>query len=256
MPYQVSTVNTGPGRFRVSVASGTTEQTVDVVMEPIDEVRRRLVVGGRTYHLVTATHGPTTLVEVDGVAHRVSRDEGGVLRSPAPALVVATPVAVGAEVEAGAAVIVLESMKMETVVHAPFPARVKELLVITGSQVETGSALIKLEPLGEGDDDAVADVGPALDLPAADEGMEPEARGARARAALTAVVLGYDVPPEDQDAALSEYLAVREQLQADGRVGRGRRADAPVDLRRPRRAEPQPARRRGAAHRAAGAQLA
>ena len=94
------------------------------------------------------------LVEVDGVAHRVSRDEGGVLRSPAPALVVATPVAVGTEVEAGAAVIVLESMKMETVVHAPFPARVKELLVITGSQVETGTALIKLEPLGEGEDEA------------------------------------------------------------------------------------------------------
>ena len=95
------------------------------------------------------------------------------LRSPAPALVVATPVSVGAEVEAGAAVVVLESMKMETVVHAPFPARVKELLVITGSQVETGPALIKLEPLGEAVDDAVVDAGPALDLPAADEGTDP-----------------------------------------------------------------------------------
>ena len=41
-----------------------------------------LVVGGRRYHVVTATHGPSTLVEVDGVTHRVSRDEGGVLRSP------------------------------------------------------------------------------------------------------------------------------------------------------------------------------
>ncbi len=77
------------------------------------------------------------------------------LRSPAPALVVATPVAVGAEVEAGAAVVVLESMKMETVVHAPFAARVKELLVITGSQVETGTALIKLEPLEDGLEEAV-----------------------------------------------------------------------------------------------------
>jgi acetyl/propionyl-CoA carboxylase alpha subunit/acetyl-CoA carboxylase carboxyltransferase component len=216
VPYQVSTVNTGPGRFRVSVASGATEQTVDVVMEHIDDVRRRLVLCGRRYHLVTATHGPTTLVEVDGVAHRVSRDEGGVLRSPAPALVVATPVAVGSEVEAGAAVVVLESMKMETVVHAPFAARVKELLVTTGSQVETGSALIKLEPLGEGLDEAVVDTGPGLDLPEADPATEPEARGARARAALTAVVLGYDVPPEDQDAALSEYLAVRDQLRSDG----------------------------------------
>ena len=216
VPYQVSTVNTGPGRFRVSVVSGATEQTVDVHMEQIDDVRRRLVVGGRRYHLITATYVPTTLVEVDGVAHRISRDEGGVLRAPAPALVVATPVGVGTEIEVGADVMVLESMKMETVVHAPFAARVKELLVITGSQVETGTALIKLEPLGEGVDDAVADVGPALDLPEADEGTEPEARGARARAALTAVVLGYDVPPEDQDAALSEYLAVRDQMRADG----------------------------------------
>ncbi|MCW2849459.1 MAG: ATP-grasp protein, partial [Marmoricola sp.] len=216
VPYQVCTVNTGPGRFRVSVASGPSEQTVDVQMEPIDDVHRRLVVGGRTYHLVTATHGPTTLVEVDGVAHRVSRDEGGVLRSPAPALVVATPLAVGDEVEAGGAVLVLESMKMETVVNAPFAARVKELLVITGSQVETGSALVKLEAIGDGAEEAVVDAGPALELPTAEEGMEPEARGARARAALTAVVLGYDVPPEDQDAALSEYLAVRDRMRADG----------------------------------------
>ncbi len=215
VPYQVSTVNTGPGRFRVSVAAaGAEAQTVDVLMEHVDDVRRRLVVGGHRYSLVTATHGPTTLVEVDGVAHRVSRDEGGVLRSPAPALVVATPVAVGAEVEAGAAVVVLESMKMETVVHAPFPARVKELLVITGSQVETGTALIKLEPLEDVVEEAAGEDGPALDLPT-DDGIDPETQRTRALAALSAVVLGYDVPPEDQDAALSEYLAVREHTTAD-----------------------------------------
>ena len=46
-------------------------------------------------------------------------------------------------------VLVLESMKMETVLHAPFAARVKELLVITGSQVETGAPLVRLEPVGE-----------------------------------------------------------------------------------------------------------
>ena len=210
VPYQVATVNTGPGRFRVSVTSGEDTQTVDVLREHVDEVRRRLVVGGRRYSLVTATHGPTTLVEVDGVAHRISRDEGGVLRSPAPALVVATPVAVGDEVEAGAAVVVLESMKMETVLHAPYPARVKELSVITGSQVETGTALIKLEPLGDAVEEAAGETGPALDLPV-DHVVDPTTQRTRALAALSAVVLGYDVPPEDQDAALSEYLAVRQQ---------------------------------------------
>src|SRR3954449_8840463 len=213
VPYHASTINTGPGRFRVSVASGDSSQTVDVLVEHVDDVRRRVVVGGRRYSVVTATHGPTTLVEVDGIAHRVSRDEGGVLRSPAPALVVATPVAVGDEVEAGAAVVVLESMKMETAILAPFAARVKELSVITGSQVETGAALIKLEQVGEAVEEAVSPES-ALDLPA-DDLLDDETRRARARSALSAVVLGYDVPPEDQDAALSEYLTVRDQELAD-----------------------------------------
>ena len=61
--------------------------------------------GGELHRVVSATHGPVHLIEVDGVMHRVSRDEGGVLRSPAPALVVATPVTVGDEVEAGAPVV-------------------------------------------------------------------------------------------------------------------------------------------------------
>ncbi len=135
------------------------------------------------------------------------------LRSPAPALVVATPVAVGDEVEAGTTVVVLESMKMETAIRAPFAARVKELSVITGSQVETGAALIKLEQVGEAVEEAVS-TDDALDLPADDE-FDDETRRARARAALSAVVLGYDVPPEDQDAALSEYLAVRSSDDAD-----------------------------------------
>ncbi|GAB2766299.1 biotin carboxylase N-terminal domain-containing protein [Nocardioides salsibiostraticola] len=210
--YRVSTVNTGPGRYRVTVVTGDDEQTVEVRVERLDDFHRRLVIGSRRYHLVTATHGPTTLVEVDGVAHRVTRDEGGVLRSPAPALVVATPAAVGTEVEAGAAVLVLESMKMETVIHAPFAARVKELLVITGSQVETGAALVRLEPLGDGAEEAAAVAGPDLDLPGPDA-EDPRKRAERALAALKAVVLGYDVPPQDQDSALSEYLAVRGELQ-------------------------------------------
>ncbi|MFL6134803.1 MAG: carboxyl transferase domain-containing protein, partial [Nocardioidaceae bacterium] len=216
--YQVSTVSTGPSRYRVTVASGGSEQTVDATLDRTDEFHRRLVVGGRRFHVVTATHGPTTLVEVDGVAHRVSRDEGGVLRSPAPALVVATPVPVGGEVEAGAPVLVLESMKMETVLYAPFTARMKELLVITGSQVETGAPLVRLEPIGDDADQATAAAasGPALDLPTPRVDAPASVRAAQARGALEAVVLGYDVPPEDQNAALKDYLAVREELQSAG----------------------------------------
>ena len=250
VPYQVSTVNTGPGRFRVSVASGATSQTVDVQMEWIDAVRRRLVVGGRRYHLVTATHGPTTLVEVDGVAHRVSRDEGGVLRSPAPALVVATPVSVGAEVEAGAAVVVLESMKMETVVHAPFAARVKELLVITGSQVETGSALIKLEPVGDGAEEATAAGRSRPRAAGRRRGHGPDDARNTSQGRPDGGGAGLlRLPPEDEDAALSEYLAVRDEVRAEGSLLLADELYLSDDLRRPRGAEPQPTGRRGPAHR-------
>ncbi len=220
--YDVSTVNTGPGRYRVRVGTGPTSRAVDVRSERIDAFRRRLVIEGERFLVVTATHGPTTLVEVDGVAHRVSRDEGGVLRSQAPALVVATPVATGDEVDAGAPVVVLESMKMETVLRAPFAARVKELLVITGSQVETGAALVRLEPLTDPADAEAADGAqtPAdevdLDLP--DPAAEPDTAGraSRARHELASILLGYDVPAEAQDAALTDYLRARAELRAVG----------------------------------------
>ena len=150
--YKVTVYRTGPARFRVSVAEPSGQVvTVEADLERIGHFASRVSVGGRTHRLVTASHGPVQLVEVDGVTHRVSRDEGGILRSPAPALVVATPLAVGDEVAAGAPVLVLESMKMETVLPAPFAARLKELHVATGSQVETGAALARLEPTG-GDD--------------------------------------------------------------------------------------------------------
>ena len=125
---------------------------VDVEVERFDEHSGQIIVNGHRFRLVSATHGPIHLVEVDGVTHRISRDEGGVVRSPAPALVVATPLSVGDEVEAGAPILVLESMKMENVLRAPFRARVRECPVSVGSQVETGAPLMRLEPLA--DDDA------------------------------------------------------------------------------------------------------
>ncbi|MEE3921482.1 acetyl-CoA carboxylase biotin carboxyl carrier protein subunit [Micromonospora sp. BRA006-A] len=73
-----------------------------------------------------------------------------------PALVVATPLQVGAEVEAGAPVLVLEAMKMETVLRAPFRARLKESSVAVGTQVEAGAPLLRLEPIAEEGTEAAA----------------------------------------------------------------------------------------------------
>ncbi len=147
--YRVSVARIGQQRFRVGISGGGDVHPADVEIERFDAHSGQIVVNGRRFRLVSATHGPIHLVEVDGVTHRISRDEGGVVRSPAPALVVATPVSVGDEVESGAPILVLESMKMETVLRAPFRARVRECPVSVGSQVETGAPLMRLEPLAD-----------------------------------------------------------------------------------------------------------
>ncbi len=221
-PYKVGVACTGSGRYRVHITGAAGETAgFDATLERLDEHLSWLTVNGRAYRLATAIHGPVHVVEVDGVTHRVSRDEGGALRAPAPALVVATPVAAGAEVSAGDPVLVLESMKMETVLRAPFNARLRELLVSVGTQVASGTPLARLEPAGT---DGVAAQPPAaapVDL------MIPRQAGAsaaqRAMATLErlrGLVLGFDMaggPPAD---LIAGYLADRDAALAAGALVR------------------------------------
>ncbi|HJQ06207.1 MAG TPA: carboxyl transferase domain-containing protein [Nocardioides sp.] len=216
--YQLTTLQLSPGRYRITVAAGASSATADVEIEWLDEFHAHLVVGGRKHRIVSAVHGTVHLVEVDGVAHRISRDEGGVVRSPAPALVVATPAAVGDVVQAGAPLLVLESMKMETVIPAPVTARVRDLLVITGSQVETGAPLLRIEPLAdEAGAEGAADAECAdVVLPADGAAASLRERAERAHATIAAQLLGYDVPAADRRDTLKEYLTARDELRASG----------------------------------------
>ncbi|MFI0793153.1 carboxyl transferase domain-containing protein [Micromonospora rubida] len=216
--YRVRVARVGAHRFRVGVEAGDDVRTADVELDRFDRHTGQILVNGTRYRLLTSTYGPIHLVEVDGVTHRVSRDEGGVVRSPAPALVVATPLKVGAEVEAGAPMLVLESMKMETVLRAPFKARLKECVVAVGSQVETGAPLLRLEPIADDDAEAEAtSTGSAveLDLPAAPEEVPARERTRRGQEDLRSLLLGYDVDPHDERRVLDDYLAARRRSTED-----------------------------------------
>ncbi|MGW4681927.1 ATP-binding protein [Micromonospora taraxaci] len=225
--YRTRVARVGPHRFRVGIEAGAVVRTADVELDRFDRHTGQIVVNGIRYRLLTGTYGPTHLVEVDGVTHRVSRDEGGVLRSPMPALVVATPLEIGAEVEAGAPVLVLEAMKMETVLRAPFKARLKECAVSVGSQVEAGAPLLRLEPLV--DDAEEATDGPTgetveLDLPTAAEDVPTDERVRRGQEDLRGLLLGFDVDPHDDRRVLDGYLTARRQAtEASQRSGAGRR---------------------------------
>ncbi|HVT71269.1 MAG TPA: biotin/lipoyl-containing protein, partial [Trebonia sp.] len=195
--------------------AGGSGPEADVEVERFDEHSGRITVNGRRYRMTTATHGPVHLVEVDGVAHRISLDEGGVVRSPAPALVVATPHAVGDEVEANAPVLVLESMKMETVLRAPFPARVRECVVSVGSQVASGAPLLRLEPLADADaqDGRGGQAADAeIDLPAETAAIPADDRIAACLRDLRSLLLGFDGDDADRKRLLAGYLEARAEL--------------------------------------------
>jgi len=211
--YRLTVAETGPARYRVRFVFDNDVRAVDAVLERFGEHTGRIHLNGYRFRLVTGTHGPVRLVEIDGVTHRISRDEGGVVRSPAPALVVATPLAPGDEVEAGAPVLVLESMKMETVLRAPFRARLKESLACVGSQVAAGAPLLRLEPL---DDDVAAAPVTALvqlDLPAEPAGLSASHRAERGLTDLRSRLLGFDVDSHDGGRTLVGYLAARAELR-------------------------------------------
>ena len=217
--YRVQVARTGVHRFRIGISAGGPEHAADVDIERFDEHSGQITVNGVRFKVVTGTHGPIHLVEVDGITHRISRDEGGIVRSPVPALVVATPLQAGDEVEAGAPLLVVESMKMETVLRAPFRGRVRELAVSVGSQVEAGARLLRLEPLGDGDEAA----GPAaaakqveLDLPSEPVDVPAAERAARGLQDLRSLLLGFDIDSRDEKRLLASYLAARAQLVAEG----------------------------------------
>ncbi|NUR93400.1 MAG: fused acetyl/propionyl-CoA carboxylase subunit alpha/methylmalonyl-CoA decarboxylase subunit alpha, partial [Nonomuraea sp.] len=215
--YRVRVARVGAHRFRVSIESGADVRTAGVDLDRFDHHTGQIVVNGARYRLLTGSYGPNLLVEVDGVTHRVSRDEGGVVRSPAPALVVAAPLEVGAEVEAGAPVLVLESMKMETVLRAPFRARLKECTVSVGSQVDTGAPLLRLEPLGGDEAAEAASAGAVeLDLPAAPATVPARERARRAQEDLRSLLLGFDLDPQSERRALDDYLAARQAAAEEG----------------------------------------
>ncbi|WP_029932116.1 ATP-binding protein [Nocardia otitidiscaviarum] len=217
--YRVRVARIGAHRFRIGIESGGDIRTADVDLERFDSHAGQIVVNGTRYRLITGTHGPIHLVELDGVTHRISRDEGGVVRSPAPALVVATPLAVGDEVEAGAPVLVLESMKMETVLRAPFRARLKECAVSVGTQVETGAPLLRLEPLVEDGEETETGTAAAvdLDLPGEAAPVLPHERLARGMQDLRSLLLGFDVDPHDERRVVEDYLTARRAAIADNR---------------------------------------
>ena len=212
--YTLDVGRFGRGSYWVQAATspvGVDRVLVDV--EHIDEHQRRVEIGGTSYRVIVSGHGIDTLVEVDGVSHRIARDEGGLVRAPAPGLVVSVPVRVDDVVEAGATVAVIEAMKMETAITAPISGRVRDVLVSANVQVGAGAPMLRLEPVADSDVDVVgvtislSGLGGTAAL--GELGDTSTGAAATALSSLRWTLLGYDFDDVATTFLVNRYSAAR-----------------------------------------------
>jgi acetyl/propionyl-CoA carboxylase alpha subunit/acetyl-CoA carboxylase carboxyltransferase component len=180
---------TSPGTFRVR--SGTVN--ADLEVDFVNDYERRVRCGGHRYRVVAVTQGAMFRIVVDGTTHRVTRDDGGVVRAGWPAFVVSVLVQPGDRVAEGDPVAVLESMKMESTVTAPYSGEVTSVDVMPNAQVSTGAPLLRLRdpyPAGESAGAAPLDLSGLEARPVA--GTPP---CERVFGSLRRYLLGYDLDP-------------------------------------------------------------
>ena len=200
--YRVDTGNSGPG-------------LIDVNVRHLGRYERAVTCRGRRYRVVADSQGPRLMVEVDGVPHTISRDDGGQVRTTAPAFVVAVRVAPGDKVQAGDPLVVVESMKMETTIAAPYAGTVRSVSAGLNTQIEAGAPVVQLQPADELE---AASSSPRVDL-ASLAGTSPDGQSAHgvsrhsasaSRATLRAYLMGYDL-----DEATARALSRRQETMLD-----------------------------------------
>ena len=172
---------------RVTPAGPATGEAPGVQLE-IDGVRVRaalehgtrsgeafVTLDGRRERIFLASRGDVHFVHWRGRSHRIeawnaldrAREAalraGGAeeIRAPMPGVVVSLGVAVGADVEPGAVLLTIESMKLQTAITATHAAQVVELHVAAGDHFDQGSPLVRLGPRTDEADEAQAREGRA-----------------------------------------------------------------------------------------------
>ncbi len=218
--YDLVVAKLGPDRYHVSM----NRRSVDATAEATPRTVAVVTVSGVRHTVSCVREGAQRSVWIAGDVHRFARDDGGVIRSPSPAVVVATPVAPGDAVGHGDQVVVLESMKTELSVVTTLTGKVRRVLVSENAQVEAGAPLVQISAAPEAAEsgpDAPSASAP-LRLPRAEPPIDPEPAAAdRLQAVadrLARLLLGYDLEVREGAALTEEWLEACGLLTADDPV--------------------------------------
>ncbi len=202
--YRLHVYYLGGDYYRVDTGQGL----VDVNVRHLGPHERTITCGGRRYRVVADAQGPRLMVEVDGVSHTVSRDDGGLVRTTAPAFVVGIRVAPGDPVRAGDPLAVVESMKMETTITAPYAGTVRAVTVGLNTQVEAGAPVVQLQAADELESESSTSCVVLTGLAGAAAG--DASAGRASSSTLRAYLLGYDL-----DEATARALSRRQESMLD-----------------------------------------
>ncbi len=210
--YDARVFRTGPESYRVELDG----QRIEAVVERLSTFERRLRIGEVSHSVLTLPDGPDLLVEVEGIAHRISRDDVGMVRAPSPAVVLSVRVAVGERVEVGDRLAVLEAMKTELPVVSPCAGVVSQVLVTPNVQVDAGAPLLVIAPEA---DAAPEERGDRVDFAPLATATRSAATGhsavSRILEELRRLMLGFDIAPEEAGRLVRELASEQDTLAAD-----------------------------------------
>ncbi|KII93266.1 hypothetical protein PLICRDRAFT_151840 [Plicaturopsis crispa FD-325 SS-3] len=125
---------------QTTIVSQPPPPSVPASLSPATMERLHIFDGGRKTTLVLPS--PDWLLSIGGDVLNAAK---GALKAPMPSLVVEVRVKIGDKVEKGQAVVVLESMKTETVLRADAAGVVKAVGCKKGEMVEEGRELVDIE---------------------------------------------------------------------------------------------------------------
>ncbi|MBN1606522.1 MAG: ATP-grasp domain-containing protein [Polyangiaceae bacterium] len=212
--YRLEARRLGADDYRVYVDG----QRLDVSVQRQGEFERWLTVAGTRYRVVSVVDGLTHLIEVNGVPHSVSRDDGGVVHAPSPAVTLAIQVKPGDVVAQGAPLLVLEAMKMEMSITAPCAGRVRKVMVGRNVQVAAGAPLVLIEPEAEGQQSQATE--------RVDFALPQSSRCACGAAAyhqhlcdVRRLMLGYEIDARESKALCNSWPTVRAALPVHDDAG-------------------------------------
>lgn len=199
--YSPKTYRLGPHRYRVEIDGCR----VDAELDRLGRFEYWLTVTGRRFHIVSATQESSYRIEVNGVSHRIDRDDGGVVRAPSPCVVVSIAVKAGDRVAAGDRLAVLEAMKMEMPVVAPISGVVRQVMTMRNVQVDAGAPLLQIDPtVGEQEEAILERIEFGVSYATAGHCSRDSDRQANLDE-LYQLMLGFDVDPKESAGLLAEW---------------------------------------------------